>query len=108
MVAIVSIGGLWLGNRWSHPAPANFNFLRITDRPGVVSFSAISPDGTAVLYESREAGKTDIYLQRIGGAKPLKLTADSPAGSFSPAWSPDGTRMPFRSDCGRGRGFLIR
>src|SRR5260370_32375198 len=101
MVAIVSIGGLWLGNRWSHPAPANFNFLRITDRPGVVSFSAISPDGTAVLFESREAGQTHIYLQRIRGSNAVHLTAASPPDSFAPARFPARTGKALRSGVDR-------
>src|SRR5260370_4974249 len=91
MVAIVSIGGLWLGNRSSHPAPANFNFLRITDRPGVVSFSAISPDGTAVLYENPEAGENDIYLPRIRCSNAPEPTPECAAAHFSPGQAPRGT-----------------
>ena len=76
----------------------------ITSYPGRQVFPCPSPDGTEVAYQwGGETGEAPrIYVTRIGGGGPRRLTANAsangPAEGF-PAWSPDGTRIAFlRSD----------
>jgi len=55
------------------------------------------PDGQTVVYSSATGGNTDLYLRRLGGGAPQRLTA-TPAIETAPSFSPDGSRIVFESD----------
>jgi len=54
-------------------APAQTSFTRITDLPGPETFPSISPDGSFVVYTTRDGKDLDIFLQRIGGRNPVNF-----------------------------------
>lgn len=66
---------------------------------------AISPDGQAVFFSARAAGRTepwstnfDIYRVPIDGSgKPADLTGANPASDAGPVVSPDGRRLAYRA-----------
>jgi Tol biopolymer transport system component len=102
----------WLGLRTAatKPAPASLRpeeFRQLTFQPGQEDFPTLSPDGTSFLYVSRAAGKSDIYLQRVGGQNAINLTKDSPAADTQPAYSPSGDLIAFRSDRDGGGIFIM-
>jgi Tol biopolymer transport system component len=59
-----------------------------------------SPDGKAVLYESRRTGTADLWIAPIDGSAPRQLTRNV-RNDFGGAWSPDGAWVAFLSDRGR-------
>jgi Tol biopolymer transport system component len=80
-------------------------FERLTTEPGVERSPALSPDGESVAYVKAVAGRTHIFVQRVGSDKPIDLSADSPDSDSDPAFSPDGSLIAFRS--GRDGGGLF-
>ena len=76
----------------------------MTGDPGVESAPDVSPDGQWVVYGRVTGGTTHLFLQAVGGERPLDLTGDA-HGNAQPAFSPDGTQIAFRS--GRGGGGLF-
>jgi Tol biopolymer transport system component len=58
-----------------------------------------SPDGKAVLYESRRTGTRDIWLLPMDGSAPRQLTNDV-RDDYNPSWSPDGKWIAFSSNRG--------
>jgi serine/threonine protein kinase/Tol biopolymer transport system component len=82
-------------------------FTRLTDLEGSETFPSLSPSGELFVYAKAQNGKTDIYLQRVGGGNPLNLTAESPADSTQPAFSPDGAQIAFRSEREGGGIFVM-
>lgn len=114
---LVGLVGLEIGRRSVVHAPSTATELvhgpvvvsleQLTDSPGVQSDPCLSPDGKMFLYVSRDGHDLDIFLQRVGGANPINLTADCPFDDYDPAFSPDGNRIAFRSHREGGGLFVM-
>lgn len=87
--------------------PLDGHFAALTSSPGLELFPSLSPDGRFVAYTGRENGRWNVYLQRVGGQRPINLTADSGAEDVQPAFSPDGESIAFRSSRDGGGLYLM-
>ena len=109
MAAAAAAG--WLGRaRFVTPTPPSASpvrFAQLTDLPGPERWPSLSPDGQSILYAGEVAGHVDIYLLRVGGRNPLNLTRDSGGANSQPAFSPDGSRIAFRSERSGGGIFVM-
>ena len=105
----IAAGFVWLRPATDRTANflANATFARLTDQAGLESFPSLAPDGKSIVYSSAASGNLDLYLQRVEGRNTTNLTADSPADDTQPAFSPDGTRIAFRSERGGGGIFVM-
>jgi len=117
LLLLAAAAGLWIGRRSVAHAPSTATELvhgaivtsleQLTDAPGVQSDPCLSPDGKMLLYVSRDGDDLDIFLQRVGGANPINLTADCTFADYDPAFSPDGNRIAFRSQREGGGLFVM-
>jgi Tol biopolymer transport system component/DNA-binding winged helix-turn-helix (wHTH) protein len=71
--------------------------LRLTNLSGAVRSPAFSPDAKqiAFIWEGENPGIGDLYVQLVGGDKPLRLTHTRSGFLGSAAWSPDGQKIAF-------------
>jgi Tol biopolymer transport system component len=88
------------------PLP-EFSLHRLTELPGPELQPDISPNGRQILFASAASGNYDVYLLRVGGARPINLTQNSPAGDTQATFSPDGERIAFRSERDGGGIFIM-
>jgi Tol biopolymer transport system component len=112
VVVLSMTGWYWLARRGegvkdASTLPGKAAFTQLTDQPGEELFPSLSPDGKSFIYASYASGNWDIYLQRVGGQKPINLTKDSPAHDTQPAFSPDGEQIAFRSERDGGGIFIM-
>jgi eukaryotic-like serine/threonine-protein kinase len=94
----------WRDDAPSDPSP--WKVVRLTADTGISDYPALSPDGRLLAYSSdAEArgdhdvsdGGTDLYVKQVAGSSPIRLTFDG-AGNTMPDFSPDGSRIVFRSN----------
>ena len=80
----------------------------LTADAGLSGFPALSRDGKLVAYASdrSQAGQLDLYIKRVAGGQPIRLTTDG-AGNTAPDFSPDGSKLVFRSNRDGGGIFEI-
>lgn len=113
-ISVVVIGVLlviaWLS--WSSRTPesvaaTHVEVEQLTTRPGIEWFPSLSPDGKWVVYAAMVDRHRHIFLQSVGGRKPVDLTEDSPGDDDQPAFSPDGEQIAFRSSREGGGIFVM-
>ncbi|HEX6937810.1 MAG TPA: CehA/McbA family metallohydrolase [Longimicrobiales bacterium] len=90
-------GRLGTGGLWVLPLPDGEPRLVHYEESEYRMQPAWTPDGTALMYVSDEAGSNDVAIVPVAGGNPVVLTADA-HGEFSPAPSPDGRRFAFVSN----------
>ncbi len=80
---------LWYPGRGEQPVPIHTPFTAYDPAP--------SPDGRHVAFTGvGPDGNVDVYVLTLGGG-PLRRLTSADAVDDSPAWSPDGARIAFRS-----------
>lgn len=92
---------LAVGWRLHSPLSARppWKLTQLTSDSGFSYAPAISPDGRLLAYASdrgQESGP-DLYVKQVAGGQPVRLTFDG-LGNTTPDFSPDGSKVVFRSD----------
>jgi eukaryotic-like serine/threonine-protein kinase len=79
--------------------PAGVQFIQLTRDAGLSRDPALSRDGKLLAYASNASpdGGMDLYVKQVAGGQPIRLTFDG-AGNGWPNFSPDGSRIVFRSN----------
>jgi Tol biopolymer transport system component/DNA-binding winged helix-turn-helix (wHTH) protein len=82
----------------------------LTTLPGQVGDPAFSPDGEkiAFIWDGENPVKRDLYVQLVGGERPLRLTYTRSGFICCADWSPDGREIAFgRCDDSGGGVFVV-
>jgi Tol biopolymer transport system component/DNA-binding winged helix-turn-helix (wHTH) protein len=104
VLCLVVLAVWWrFGN--SQAPPSVGRPTRLTADAGLSGSPALSPDGKLLAYSSdrnlssdrNRDGAQDLYIQQVAGGQPIRLTFDG-AGNTTPDFSPDGSKIVFRSN----------
>jgi len=90
--AVIANGGL-----------GSFQLNQVTRDAGLSQRPALSRDGKLLAYSSDASrdGGMDLYVRQVAGGQPIRLTFDG-EGNTWPDFSPDGSKVVFRSNRGGG------
>jgi serine/threonine protein kinase/Tol biopolymer transport system component len=93
--------GRWF--RAPEAAPAAWQLTQLTRDAGLSHHPALSRDGKLLAYSSDagQDGGMNLYVKQVAGGQPIRLTSDG-AGNTWPDFSPDGSKIAFRSNRGGG------
>lgn len=61
------------------------------------SSPALSPDGERVAFRSARTGSSEVWMAKVDGTEPVRLTYAEGPVTGSPRWSPDGETVVFDS-----------
>ena len=114
ILAATLLGYRVLSTRAKHTPPKsqfpNMRITQLTSLPGNYRSPTFSPDGRqiAFVWDGENRGRGDLYVQLIGGQKPLRLTYTTTGRVCCADWSPDGQQIVFgRCNDGGGAVFVI-
>ena len=98
LVASACVTAGWLARAYFARRPTLLvpeQVVRLTTDPGTEASPSLSPDGRWIAFSRRNEGRSDVYLQAVGGDKTINLTADVERGADQPSFSKDGERIAF-------------
>ncbi|MFT5233128.1 MAG: serine/threonine protein kinase/Tol biopolymer transport system component, partial [Candidatus Krumholzibacteriia bacterium] len=107
VVVVFLLGKTDDGQPTTNPPPRIAQLVQLTDLTGEQTEPSLSPDGRTLAYSTWDDGDQDIFVQRVGGANPINLTAGHPGLDATPAFSPDGEKIAFHSDREGGGLFVM-
>ena len=111
-IALLGAGFAWWESRRASPETRGPVLTRLTSDSGLTTDPALSRDGKLLAYASDRVtpsgavGNLDIWVQQLPAGEPLRLTHNE-ADDREPAFSPDGTRIAFRSERDGGGIYTI-
>ena len=91
-------------------ASSRMHIVPFTNLAGGVWDPSFSPDAgqIAFFWDGEDPGNGDLYVQRVGGDRPLRLTHSGSGFQRFPAWSPDGNSIAFlRCDDNGGSALIV-
>ncbi len=91
LIAFGYAGDLWVVPREGGRA------TRLTAGVGIESQPIFSPDGNTLAFTGEYDGNTDVFTVPVTGGIPRRITYH-PAADIAVGWTPDGTRILFRSN----------
>lgn len=105
-IALFAAGAFSSWIYFHEPGPNHLSsavLRRITADVGLSVWPALSRDGKFIAFASdrNDDKNLQIWVQQLGGGQPIQLTS-GPADNTEPAFSPDGTKIAFRSERGGG------
>ena len=95
----------YAGDLWQASATGG-TAVRLTAHPGLEMFAKFSPDGKWIAFTGQYDGDEQVYVIPESGGEPRQLTYYPAHGPLTPrwgydnqvyGWTPDGTRVVFRS-----------
>jgi Tol biopolymer transport system component len=99
-IVLFALAG-FAGWRLSRPVPSDSGpvLTRLTFDSGLTTNPAVSPDGKLLAFASDRDGRgnLDIWVRQLAGGEPLQVTRD-PADESEPDFSPDATKIVYRSN----------
>jgi serine/threonine protein kinase len=100
VLAALAVGAAGIALAWTigKPTPADepYRFTPFATEAMLESEPAWSPDGLSLAYVGRIGGKAQIFTRSLNSSSPAQITKE-PEDCFNPFWSPDGTRLYYRS-----------
>ena len=106
VVAAVASILMWRGKVREGTATAfHAEPIPLTFEGGLQTDPSISSDGQWIAYSSDDGGNFEIWVRRLSGGDPVQVTHDQ-APDHQPDWSPDGSRLVFRSERADGGLFV--
>ena len=106
-LAIAGAAGWWGGSRGASVAETRWErYTQLTDSAGEETTPRISPDGNSFAYAGKPGGSWDIYVQRVGGRKPVLVAGDPGRHEMWPAFSPNGRTIAFNEVDADGGVFI--
>jgi Tol biopolymer transport system component len=105
VLVAVAVGGLLSRTRILNSAPQR-SMQQFTFGGGLHHDPAWSPDGRAIAFASDRVGVTNIWVQKIDGSEPVRVTT-SPDRDSQPDWSPDGRLLTYKSEASGGGIFVV-
>jgi eukaryotic-like serine/threonine-protein kinase len=106
---LTAVSAAWYLKLWNRQGlavpPA---ITRLTVGSGLTDWPALSQDGKLVAYASDRGDEKSlhIWIQQVGGHQAIQLTNTS-ADDYEPSFSPDGTRIAYRSEAEGGGIYVI-
>ncbi len=106
----------YAGDLWKAPATGG-TAIRLTAHPGLELFAKFSPDGKWIAFTGQYDGDEQVYVIPAAGGEPKQLTNYPAHGPLAPrwgydnqvyGWTPDGTKVLFRSMRDSDGGGLVQ